>query len=56
MDISALFTSEGPGGLIAFTALLVCLVSYGLLIRWIARGGQEEEEQEPWDKMGWPFD
>jgi hypothetical protein len=55
MDIGALFTSEGPGGLVALVALLVCLVSYGLMIRWIARGGQEEE-QEPWKKMGWPFD
>jgi len=54
MDIGTLFVSKGPGGLVAVTALVVCLVSYGLLIRWIAKGGQKEKE--PWDQLGWPFE
>lgn len=54
MDIGTFFTRQGPGGLIALIALTVCLVAYGLLIRWIAKGSQEEKE--PWEQLGWPFE
>lgn len=55
MDIGAVFTSKGPGGIIVIIALTTALVSYAALIRWIARGGQEEKRQ-PWERMGWPFE
>ena len=53
MDISAIFTTPGIGGIIATTVLLSAAVIYFSLTRWILQGGQEEEA--PWEQMGWPF-
>ncbi len=56
MDIGVIFTGKGPGGLILIVALITSIVSYGALLRWIARGGKEKEERQQWEDRGWPFE
>lgn len=45
MDIGSLvhsfFTIDGPGGIFAMSILLLALVIYFGLTRWILRGGKE---------------
>jgi hypothetical protein len=53
MNISALFTTPGIGGIIAATVLFSAAVVYFGLTYWILRGGQEEEPR--WERMGWPY-
>ncbi len=54
MTISTFFTTPGLGGIFAITVLLSAAVTYFSLTRWILRGGQEEGQ--PWERMGWPFE
>ena len=53
MSISTLFTTPGIGGIFAITVLLGAAAIYYSLTRWVLRGGQEEDQ--PWEQMGWPF-
>lgn len=45
MDIGSLvqlfFTEDGPGGIFAMSVLVLALVIYFMLTRWILRGGKE---------------
>ena len=54
MDIGAIFTTPGIGGLIAITVLGCAAVVYVGLTYWILQGGREDEP--PWENRGWPFD
>ena len=54
MDIGAIFTTPGIGGLIAVVVLGCATVLYIGLTVWILRGVREAEP--PWERMGWPFD
>ena len=53
MDITWFFTTPGIGGIIATVVMLGAAAIYFGLTRWILQGGQEEEP--PWEQMGWPF-
>jgi len=45
MDIASLiqlfFTDDGPGGIFAISILVLALIIYYSLTRWIVRGGKE---------------
>jgi len=45
MDLGALvhffFTDDGPGGIFAMSILILALLIYYALTRWILRGGKE---------------
>jgi hypothetical protein len=45
MDLASLvdffFTADGPGGIFAMSILILALVIYYALTRWILRGGKE---------------
>jgi hypothetical protein len=52
--ISALFTTPGIGGIIATVVLASATATCVGLIRWVLQGGQED--QPPYERMGWPFE
>lgn len=52
--ISAALTTPGIGGIIATVVLTGAAAVYVGLIRWVIQGGQEE--QPPYERMGWPFE
>jgi len=54
MDIGWVFTTPGIGGIIVAIVLLSAAAVYFRLTRWILQGG--EEERQPWEEMGWPFE
>jgi hypothetical protein len=54
MSVAEFFTTPGFGGIVVGIVLLGAAVIYLGLTRWILQGGQDEER--PWERMGWPFE
>jgi len=43
--VDAIFNTAGGGGIVAGVVITALIVCYGLTIRWIARGHEDESER-----------
>jgi len=43
-NVDAFFQTPGVGGAVACTVIVILITCYGLTIRWISRGHEEETE------------
>ena len=45
IDFDAFFDTPGYGGLVAGTIIATLLLTYGLTLRWVAKGQADEDEE-----------
>jgi len=45
-DISFFFETPGVGGVIATTVITTIIISYGLTLRWVLRGHEDDMDNQ----------
>ena len=45
-DISIFFETPGVGGVIAATVITTIIISYGLTLRWVLRGHEDNKDNQ----------
>ena len=45
-DISVFFETPGVGGVIATTVITSIIITYGLMLRWILRGYEDDKDNQ----------